>query len=343
MPGRETERQGPMSLSELLRTAGVRRASAIPLWEQEGNDSYRVFHGAAEGRPGLSVDRYGALTLAQVSTSSRLTPMEWENLREFLSAPGGAWVLAERDGKRLLPREESASGLWQSTFWCRELGLEFAIDLSRAHRDPQLFLDFRAGKRELARRLSALGEGASVLNLFAYTCSISCHALRAGAGAVWSVDFSAGNLAWGEKNVRRNRLPGEALFLTEDCIGTLWALTGRGRRKKLASSLSPRLFDAVVVDPPAFSKGKFATVDLVNDPETVYGPAWDVVAPGGLLVAANNSARVNREDFEHRLRRLFAKRSGSGGCASIAWVTPDDDFPSFDGEPPLKVAFCQKL
>ena len=332
-----------MSLNELLQTAGEKRVVAIPSWEEEGSDSYRLFHGAVEGRPGLSVDRYGALTLAQISGSSPLSEAEWESLRGFLSASRGAWVLAQRDGKRLLLKEESASGLWSSTVWCRELGLEFAVDLSKAHRDPQLFLDFRAAKRELSRRLSALGTGRSVLNLFAYTCSISCHALKAGAAAVWSVDFSSGNLAWGEKNFRRNRLVGESLSLTEDCIGALWALTGRGRRKKLTSALSPRLFDVVVVDPPAFSKGKFATVDLVNDPETVFGPAWDVVASGGLLVAANNSAEVNREDFEHRLRRLFAKRSANGACADITWVTPDHDFPSFDGEPPLKVAFCQKL
>lgn len=332
-----------MGLSEHLLAARKHRASAIEAWLSEGSDSYRLFHGAAEGRPGLSLDRYGPLTLAQLAASNPLQPEESGQLTGFLDGLGGPWVLAERDGGRLRLVRESPSGLWQATFWARELGLEFAIQLERAHRDPQLFLDFRAAKRALRQELSQAGPAISLLNLFAYTCSISAHAAGGGAAEVWSVDFSAGNLSWGEKNFRRNRLSGSARFLTEDCIGALWALTGRGRRKKVSTGLEPRLFDVVVVDPPAFSKGKFATVDLVNDPETVYGPAWEVVAPGGLLVAANNSSRVSRAELERRLRRLFEKRSGSGECASLRWVEPDLDFPSFDGEPPLKVAFCRKV
>lgn len=332
-----------MSLSELLRAARDRRLTEIESWRDEGSDSYRLFHGAVEGRPGLAIDRYGVLTLVQQASSSPMGPQEQEGLLDYLLELGGAWLICQREGGRLKLIRESAPGLWQSTFWARELGLEFAVNLSRAHRDPQLFLDFRAAKRELIAHLEQAERGCSVLNLFAYTCSISCHAARTKSHRVWSVDFSSGNLAWGEKNFRRNRLPAEAHFLSEDCIGVLWGLTNRGRRKKLTRPLEEGRFDVVIADPPAFSKGKFATVDVIHDPETVYGPAWEVVAPGGLLVAANNSARVSRLEFEQRLSRLFAKRAASGECASITWVSPDPDFPSSDGEPPLKVAFCRKV
>jgi 23S rRNA (cytosine1962-C5)-methyltransferase len=134
-------------------------------------------------------------------------------------------------------------------------------------------------------------------------------------------------------------------MVEEDCIGLLWALSGEGkgsgrRRKGLKHDYAPRQFDLVVADPPAFSKGKFAAVDLVRDPETIFAPAWQVVAPGGVLVAANNSARVTRAEFEQRLRKMIQKRGDD--CARLEWVEPDSDFPSFDGEPPLKVAFCWK-
>lgn len=336
-----------MTLTQDLQAALQRRATQAADWELEGTDSYRLFHGSAEGRPGLSVDRYGSLKLAQVSSSSPLTGGEEAALAAFLDEAGGPWAIAHREGPRLVPRAESFPGVWSSTFWARELGLEFAVHLERAHRDPQLFLDFRAAKRALKAALPTLGETASVLNLFAYTCSVSCHAASAGAKEVWSSDFSGGNLAWGAKNFRRNRLDGARTeFLEEDCIGLLWALTDQRKalsaRKKLRLKISPRQFTVVVADPPAFSKGKFASVDLVRDPETVFGPAWEAVAPGGLLVAANNSSKVTKAEFEERLVKLFARRSEGGACRSLQWVSPESDFPSFDGEPPLKVAFCWK-
>lgn len=336
-----------MSLTLQLETALHRRSDAIAGWAEEGTDCYRIFHGAVEGRPGLSVDRYGPLALAQVAGSSPLSEEEGRALEAFLAGLGGATVVAAREGSKLRLLAESSAGVWSSTVWCRELGLEFAIDLSRAHRDPQLFLDFRAAKRALRKALVELGDSVSVLNLFAYTCSVSCQAAQAGAREIWSADFSAGNLGWGQKNFRRNRLACHAQFVEEDCIGLLWALTGNrkalSRRRALKTTFGPRTFQLVVADPPVLSKGKFAAVDLVRDPETVFGPAWEVVAPGGLLIAANNSAKVTRLEFEERLTKMFAKRSHTGACRSLHWISPDQDFPSFDGQYPLKVAFCWKV
>lgn len=332
------------NLFQQLTCADRHRRTLITQLLNEGTDCYRLFHGVSEGRPGLSVDRYGSLILVQVASRLPLEPPELDILKSYF--PSLPMVIAGREGARLELQWESVPGLWSSRFQPRELGLEFALQLSRAHRDPQLFLDFRAAKRRLRGQLRGWGQAVSVLNLFAYTCSLSCHAAAAGAEEILSVDFSAGNLQWGQRNFRRNALSARAEFLECDCIAALWALTGHQRalsRHKASArpKLAPRQFSVVVVDPPAFSKGKFATVDLVKDPETVFGPAWDAVAPGGLLVAANNSARVKREEFESRLRRLVEKRSGEKEL-EIQWVAPDIDFPSFDGEPPLKVAFCRK-
>ncbi len=332
------------SFSQQLEQADLHRRTIIPQLLEEGTDCYRVFHGVSEGRPGLSVDRYGPLFLVQVSSRLPLEVAELALLKSHYSSQ--PMIIACRHGKRLELQWESVPELWKSRFFCRELGLEFILELSQANRDPQLFLDFRAAKRHLRRQLQEFKPVVSVLNLFAYTCSISCHAAAAGAEEVVSVDFSARNLQWGQRNFRRNALKIRAEFLECDCVAALWAYTGHQRalsRHKASArpKLTPRQFSVVVVDPPAFSKGKFATVDLINDPETVFGPAWEAVAPGGWLVAANNSAQVKRGEFESRLRRMIEKRSGHHEVEMHS-VVPDPDFPSFDGEPPLKVAFCRK-
>ena len=52
------------SLTDLLSAALSARAELIAGLHAEQTDAYRVFHGTAEGAPGLTIDRYGAVLLA---------------------------------------------------------------------------------------------------------------------------------------------------------------------------------------------------------------------------------------------------------------------------------------
>ncbi|MBZ0154321.1 MAG: hypothetical protein K8J09_22565, partial [Planctomycetes bacterium] len=52
-------------LPDLLRRALDRRRDLLPRLHAEGTDCYRLLHGVAEGAPGLTIDRYGTLLLAQ--------------------------------------------------------------------------------------------------------------------------------------------------------------------------------------------------------------------------------------------------------------------------------------
>ncbi len=49
----------------LLETALQRRKPLLEALHAEGTDCFRLFHGVAEGLPGLTIDRYGPLLLAQ--------------------------------------------------------------------------------------------------------------------------------------------------------------------------------------------------------------------------------------------------------------------------------------
>ena len=54
-----------MTLTRLLDAALEHRRDLLARCAAADTDAYRVFHGGAEGRPGLTLDRYGALVLAQ--------------------------------------------------------------------------------------------------------------------------------------------------------------------------------------------------------------------------------------------------------------------------------------
>ncbi|WP_230369920.1 class I SAM-dependent methyltransferase [Paludibacterium denitrificans] len=99
--------------------------------------------------------------------------------------------------------------------------------------------------------------------------------------------------------------------------------------------LEPRQFDLVFLDPPRYAKSPFGVVDLVNDYQALFKPALLSTAPGGILICCNNVAAVERESWLDALQRC-ANKAGRP-IRQVEWIAPEADFPSSDGNPPLKV------
>jgi 23S rRNA (cytosine1962-C5)-methyltransferase len=320
-------------LAACVRAAVARRADLITQWAAEDTDCYRLFHGVAEGWPGLTIDRYGALVLAQEFRGA-LEPPEREAVAQALGPVTAGAELVWRGRYAGAPRAADSAPIE-----CRELGARYAVAAWHRGQDPWLFLDFRA----VRRWLRAHAQGKSVLNLFAYTCTAGVAAALGGAREVWNVDFAASSLAIGRANAQRNGvLAGR--FLAEDCLPVLRQLAGQpvqrqGSRRRFAA-VAPRTFDLVVLDPPPLAKSPFGTVDAARDYEGLFKPAWLALAPGGVLLAANNLASVAWDDFAQRLRRC-AEKAGTP-IASLTRLLPEADFPTFDAQPPLKIALCSK-
>ena len=133
-----------MAFIEPIAAAFARRAEPIEAWHREQTDCYRLFHGAVEGRPGLAIDRYGPIALAQ-TWREPLTDLEFSALNEWAAEMDLilVWNDRARRGDVRYPHDvvlpESVVG--------KELGLSFqaaprhdGIDppLSRFSRGPPL-------------------------------------------------------------------------------------------------------------------------------------------------------------------------------------------------------------
>ena len=325
-----------MELKSKIEIAEKRRRELVNRLQAEGTDSWRLFHGVAEGHPGLTIDKYGPLILAQ-SFRKPLTESEIAFLTERY---GDFLVYNHRGAKRERFAFHQPETVALEAVTARELGLEYHIEARHRGIDPYLFLDLRCGRRWLRDQV----KGKTVLNVFAYTCGLGVVAASSGASEVWNVDFSASALEVGRKNFENNGLPLEPhRFLQEDYFAAVWQLSGIGVKGKRARrsfrKLSARQFDLVLLDPPARAKGSFHTVDLVNDYQSVFKPALLCCAPGGTILATNNVGSVEREEFAEVLLRC-AEKAGRP-LRALQWLVPDEDFPSFDGQPPLKVALCE--
>lgn len=329
-----------MTLTELLDIALDRRRALLARCAAEHTDAYRVFHGGAEGQPGLTLDRYGALVLAQTFRAP-LADAELAELRAWTTARLAPVAGAELQFAWNHRGDGAHPGVaLTDEFVCRERGVKLAVRARHRGQDPGLFLDLRPARA----RIAELAPGKSMLNLFAYTCGAGIVAAAAGAREVWNVDFAQSALDVGVRNLELNGLDPERMrFVDEDCLPVMWQLAGlavKGRGSfRPHQKFDARRFDIVFLDPPAWSKGPFGAVDVVRDYAGVFKPALLATEDGGVIVATNHVAEVHAEDWVAALGRCATKCGRP--LASVESFGPDEDFPSFDARAPLKVALCR--
>jgi 23S rRNA (cytosine1962-C5)-methyltransferase len=333
-------------LTALLQSAFTARQPLIERLQAEDTNAYRLFNGSSEGLPGLTIDRYGDLLLVQTFHEA-LDGHDRPEIEAFYAAalPGLVCIYNDRSraNSRIvnpLPAEVLAEAQKPREF--HEMGLRYLVQGRHAGQDPWLFLDMRAGRRRVLQEAA----GKSVLNLFAYTCGIGIAAAKGGAAHVVNVDFAESNLKVGKDNARLNDLPIRLRFVHSDAFAAMRQLAGisqpgmvRGKKMPAFPKLEKHGFDLVFLDPPRFAKSAFGVVDIVNDYAALMKLALLCTNEGGTLICCNNAAQITREVWADQLQRCATKAGRS--IRQIEWIAPEEDFPSHDGQPPLKIALLR--
>ncbi|WP_300441797.1 class I SAM-dependent methyltransferase [Zoogloea sp.] len=329
-------------LSPSLERALEARRELIARLEAEQTNAYRLFHGTVEGRPGLTVDHYGKLILVQ-SFHDTLPASQLAEVEAFYAAafPGSELIYNDRSpaNSRIanaVPPDRKELATTRREF--SELGVKYWVQARHDGQDPWLFLDLRAARR----RVMAEAEGKSVLNVFAYTCGVGIAAAKAGARHVVNVDFAESSLTVGRDNAKLNDLPVRPRFVKSDAFAAMRQLAGigqakmvRGKRMPPFPELAKHRFDLVFMDPPRYSKSPFGVVDLVNDYSALLKPALLCTHEGGTLICCNNVADVERQAWADQIVRSAEKAGRT--VREMEWIMPEEDFPTLDGNPPLKV------
>ncbi|WP_374354496.1 class I SAM-dependent rRNA methyltransferase [Chitinimonas sp.] len=332
--------------TELLASAWHNRRELLASLHAENTNCYRLFHGSVEGAAGLTVDRYGDLLLVQ-TFHAPASPERLAAIAAFYGEqlPGLALVYNDRSSPNSRirnPLEGAELAAAELPRVVSEMGVSYLIQARHAGQDPWLFLDLRAGRRRVMQEAA----GKSVLNLFAYTCGVGVAAAKAGAAHVVNVDFAELSMATGKQNAKLNDLPIRVRFVQSDVFAAIRQYSGlgqptmvRGKRMPSFPKLEPHQFDLVFLDPPKYAKSPFGVVDLVNDYPALFKPALLSTREGGTLICCNNVAQVEREPWLDQLQRSAAKAGRT--IRDVEWITPEADFPSSDGLPPLKMVLLR--
>lgn len=287
-----------------------------------GRDAYRLVHGAADGTPGLFVDRFGELLVVHADAEDILDDWRPAVSSELASFASAVAKVHPRQASRLPPTELVLWGTPPHESIVHDLGATYVIR-PRAGLSVGLFLDMR----EVREWIGHVARDHTVLNLFAYTCSFGVLAMLGGATRVLNLDLSRSYLDWGRANYQANALPvDDADFVYGDAFDWL----GRFARRQ-------QQFDLVIVDPPSFSSTRRGPFAVERDYERLVGAAARTISSGGILVAATNHGGTTDARFDAWLRTGLDS-AGRRGRLERSWHEPSPDFPLLPGQPPyLKV------
>lgn len=236
---------------------------------------YRLAFGEGDMLPGLVVDRYGDVLVAQIGTAG-MEAMKAEIQEALVKVVAPRALLWKNDSpiRELegLPRYvETAFGEIPGTVEVPEGGVRFRLPLASGQKTGWYY-DQSANRALFARHC----RDARVLDVFSYAGAFGLQAKRAGASAVTCVDSSESALASAAATADADGL--EAELLEGDAFDTLEALAAERRR-----------FDAVVVDPPAFIKRKKDHPKGLAAYRRVNQLAMQLLDRDGLLMACSCS------------------------------------------------------
>ena len=183
-----------------------------------------------------------------------------------------------------------------------EHGALFKINLWD-YLDTGLFLDHRKTRQIVAKKATKK----SLLNLFAYTGSVSLQAALHGASSITTVDMSNTYLNWAQDNFALNKLNSHKYqFVQADCLDWL---------KK-----NDNKYDLIFIDPPTFSNSKRMedSFDVQRDHIALLADALKSLNRGGEIFFTNNK-RNFKMDLE-ALEQLGLQ------ATNMSDITRDKDF-----------------
>lgn len=254
---------------------------------------YRLVFGDSDGLPGLIVDRYGEVLVAQLTTAGmeRLRAEVIAALEQVLRPRA---ILLRNDSpvralEGLSSYVEPALGEVPEIVTLEEHGAMFEVPLRRGQKTGWFF------DQHLNRaRLRAYVREARVLDVFSYLGAFGVQAALAGAREVLCVESSAAACEILARNAARNGVAERLRIAHDDAFEVLRRLRAACER-----------YDVVVLDPPAFIKRKKDMKEGTAAYQRLNQMAMQVLAKDGILVSCSCSYHLHRE----QLREILLKTS----------------------------------
>lgn len=256
----------------------------------------RLIFGEADLFPGLTVDRFDNILVAQTLS------LGIEQRKEMLFSL--LYKILKEDGQRidgLYERNDVAirelegmeqgkgffplAGLPTPSFTettITENGIEYRVDFENGQKTG-FFLDQKYNRQAVAR----ISRGKRVLDCFTHTGSFALNAAKGGAAHVLAVDISQDAVTMAQANAKRNGLDGVVECKAANVFDLLPQLADGPRGA----------YDMVILDPPAFTKSRKTADNAIRGYKEINLRAMKLLPPGGYLATCSCSHFMTDEMF----------------------------------------------
>ena len=313
----------------------------------------RVLFSEADGFPGLVVDRFDDVLVAETLSvgMERLKPMIFPALLEVLAEDGimirglyerndastraleglaqtAGWFEGAAEGEErsldpIDPSRPEAEAFGPTTTQIVENGVRYEVDFENGQKTG-FFLDQKYNRRAVAQ----LAAGRRVLDCFTHTGSFALNAAHGGAEYVNAVDISELAVGQARKNAQLNGLDGKMDFTAANVFDLLPQL----------EAAHDRTYDFIVLDPPAFTKSRKTIDSAARGYKEINYRAMKLLPRGGYLATCSCSHFMDTERFRRvvsyaaqdagvQLRQIEERQQAPDH--PILWGVPETDYLKF--------------
>ena len=296
----------------------------------------RLIFGEADGFPGLTVDRFGHVLVAQILCLG-IEYIKEDILGSLVSIlrESGEQIEAvyERNDVKLREKEgmEQGKGFLELPGLKTDLdghveiienGVHYDVDYINGQKTG-FFLDQKYNRAAIAR----LAKGKRVLDCFTHTGAFGLNCALAEAEQVVSVDVSELALEQAKHNAELTGVQ-NVKYVQRDVFDLLTELAD-GKRGQ---------YDLVILDPPAFTKSSATVSSAIRGYKEINLKAMRILPRGGYLATCSCSHFMTDERFrvmladaakdaQVQLRQIEARQQGPDH--PILWNVPETDYLKF--------------
>jgi 23S rRNA (cytosine1962-C5)-methyltransferase len=252
-------------------------------------NSYRVVFGEADFLPALIIDKFADCYVLQ-TLALGIDKMK-EDIVDIIKEIASPRCIYERNDVQLREKEGLAQqkgvlyGSEPGIVEIEENEIKFLVDIENGQKTGY-FLD----QTENRAAIAPFVKDAEVLDCFCHTGSFALHAAKYGAKKVEAVDISDLALELVKKNSALNGFD-NITVKKANVFDLLNEYQGSGR-----------LFDAVILDPPAFCKSKSALAGAYRGYKEINLRGMMLTKPGGFLITCSCSHYMTPELFLQMLQ-----------------------------------------
>lgn len=269
----------------------------------------RLIFGEADSFPGLTVDRFGDILVAQVLSLGieKRKKMLFELLAKIFAQDNQPIRgIYERNDVAIRELEgmEQYKGFFplegypipdSTETTITENGITYAVNFENGQKTG-FFLDQKYNRLAVAK----LSRGKRVLDCFTHTGSFGLNAAKGGAEYVLSVDISESAVEMAQKNAKANGLDGKVEYLAANVFDLLPKLSEGEMINRYGK------FDFIILDPPAFTKSRQTVESAMRGYKEINLRAMRLLPRGGYLATCSCSHFMTEQLFVKMLHQAAA-------------------------------------